>query len=94
MLFTEHNMHLIDPIPNVFGCRELDIAKFLASLVINSYSVELQDLSINTLLAYNPNINKDELLTLTCAEIIRVYKYHPDKDFIIQCVNDVMSEFM
>jgi capsule biosynthesis phosphatase len=94
MLFTEHNMHLIDPIPNLFGCRELDIAKFIASLIINSYSVELQDLSINTLLAYNPSIDKTELLTLVAAEIIRVYKYHPDKDFIIQCVNDVMSEIM
>jgi len=92
MLFTEHNMHLIDPIPNVFGCRELDIAKFIASLLINRYNIELQDLSINTLLAYNPQIERNTLIILTAAEIIRVYKYHPDKDFIIQCVNDITEE--
>ena len=92
MLFNEDSMHLIDPIPNVFGCRELDIAKFIASLLINRYSTELQDLSINTLLAYNPQIERNTLLILTAAEIIRVYKYHPDKDFIIQCVNDITEE--
>jgi capsule biosynthesis phosphatase len=92
MLFNEHNMYLIDPIPNVFGCRELDIAKFIASLLINRYNIELQDLSINTLLAYNPQIERNTLIILTAAEIIRVYKYHPDKDFIIQCVNDITEE--
>lgn len=91
MLFNDHNMYLIDPIPNVFGCRELDIAKFIASLMINKYSPADQDLSVNTLLAYNHWINKYELLTLVAAEIIRVYKYHPDKDFIIQCVNDLLD---
>lgn len=91
MLFNQYDMYLIDPIPNVFGCRELDIAKFIASLIINKYSPAEQDLAINTLLAYNHWIDKYDLLTLTAAEIIRVYKYHPDKDFIIQCVDDLLA---
>jgi len=91
MLFSKDSMYLIDPIPNVFGCRELDIAKFIASLIINRYTSREQDLAINTLLAYNHWIDKYELLTLTAAEVIRVYKYHPDKDFIIQCVNDLLG---
>jgi capsule biosynthesis phosphatase len=91
MLFNQYDMYLIDPIPNVFGCRELDIAKFIASLIINKYSPTEQDLAINTLLAYNHWIDKSDLLTLTAAEIVRVYKYHPDKDFIIQCVDDLLA---
>jgi len=92
MLFNDSDsMYLIDPIPNVFGCRELDIAKFIASLIINRYDSHTQDLVINTMLAYNNWIDKYELLTLTAAEVIRVYKYHPDKDFIIQCVNDLLG---
>jgi len=91
MLFNQYDMYLIDPIPNVFGCRELDIAKFIASLIINKYSPAEQDLAINTLLAYNHWIDKSDLLTLTAAEIVRVYKYHPDKDFIIQCVDDLLA---
>lgn len=91
MLFAKDSMYLIDPIPNVFGCRELDIAKFIASLIINRYTPHEQDLAINTMLAYNHHIEKYELLTLVAAEVIRVYKYHPDKDFIIQCVNDLLG---
>jgi len=91
MLFNQYDMYLIDPIPNVFGCRELDIAKFIASLIINKYSPAEQDLAINTLLAYNHWIDKSDLLALTAAEIVRVYKYHPDKDFIIQCVDDLLA---
>ena len=91
MLFNEDKLFLIDPIPNVFGCRELDIAKFIASLMINRYSSSEQDLAIDTLLAYNKYIDKYDLLTLVAAEIIRVYKYHGDKDFIIQLVDDVMD---
>ena len=70
----EHNMHLIDPIPNVFGCRELDIAKFIASLLINRYSTDLQDLSINTLLAYNPS-NRKKLTLLTFNLRLRLFVY-------------------
>jgi len=91
MLFNEDKLFLIDPIPNVFGCRELDIAKFIASLMINHYSRHQQDLAINTLLAYNHHIDKYDLLTLVAAEVIRVYKYHDDKDFILQCVNDILD---
>jgi 5-methylthioribose kinase len=91
MLFNEDKLFLIDPIPNVFGCRALDIAKFIASLMINHYSRHQQDLAINTLLAYNHHIDKYELLTLVAAEVIRVYKYHDDKDFILQCVNDILD---
>jgi thiamine kinase-like enzyme len=91
MLFNEDKLFLIDPIPNVFGCRALDIAKFIASLMINHYGRAEQDLAINTLLAYNSDINKQELLTLVAAEVIRVYKYHHDKDFILQLVDDLLE---
>ena len=94
MLFNEDKLFLIDPIPNVFGCRELDIAKFIASLMINDYSTAEQDLAINTMLAYNHWIDKYDLLTLIAAEVIRVYKYHPDKDFILQCVNNLENRYV
>ena len=91
MLFNEDKLFLIDPIPNVFGCCELDIAKFIASLMINSYSQHEQDLAINTMLAYNSHIKKHELLALVAAEVIRVYKYHSDKDFILHIVDGVLE---
>lgn len=92
MLFDSCNkqMYLIDPIPNMFGCTELDTAKFIASLYINKYEQNLIEQSINALCVFN-NIDVDCLKLLVCCEIIRVYKYHPDKNFIIECVRNVFE---
>lgn len=91
LIFDEVKLYLVDPITQVFGCKELDVAKFIASLMINNYSLSHQDLAINTMLAFNPNINRYDLMVLTAAEIIRVYKYHPNKDFIINLVDDILA---
>lgn len=93
MLFNDCKLFLIDPIPASFGNTQLDISKFVASLIINRYPVELQNESIKVLCLYN-NLNEKDVWTTVASEIIRVYKYHPDKDFIIDCVNDVMAEIM
>lgn len=88
MLFKDHELYLIDPICNVFGCTELDVAKFCASLYINQYHKEYILKSIDILAAAN-DINKPMLLALIRAEITRVYKYHPDKSFIMECFENV-----
>lgn len=88
MLFKDHRLYLIDPICNVFGCTELDVAKFCASLYINQYHLEYILKSIDILAAAN-DINKPMLLALIRAEITRVYKYHPDKSFIMECFENV-----
>ena len=96
MLFYNEIRHgaelcLIDPIPTCFGNKQLDIAKLIASLIINKYSYTQQELTMKALCIYN-NLDIKEQWLLVAAEIIRVYKYHPDKDFIIQCVNDILPE--
>jgi hypothetical protein len=88
MLFKDHELYLIDPICNVFGCTELDVAKFCASLYINQYHKEYILKTIDILAAAN-DINKPMLLALIRAEITRVYKYHPDKSFIMECFENV-----
>jgi hypothetical protein len=90
MLFTEDKeLYVIDPIPNVFGCTELDAAKFIASLIINKYDTALLLNSWNSLLTYT-SLSFNKFQTLVCCELIRVYKYHPDKKFIMECVEDVL----
>ena len=81
MLFNDEELYLIDPIPNVFGCVELDIAKFIASLVINHYEPKYIHLAFKTLTMFN-EINKFIMDDLVRAEILRVYKYHPDKSVV------------
>lgn len=90
-LTGEAELCLIDPIPSCFGNKQLDIPKFIASLIINEYSYKHQELSMKTLCIYN-NLDIKEQWLLVASEIIRVYKYHPNKDFIIQCVNDILPE--
>ena len=92
MLFKNCDMHLIDPICGVFGCTELDAAKFIASLVINKYDDKLVSKSIDYMAMAN-DINKDMLVTLAAAEVTRVYKYHPNKDFIMECFDNVYRHF-
>ena len=92
MLFKNCDMHLIDPICGVFGCTELDAAKFIASLVINKYDDKLVAKSIDYMAMAN-DINKGMLVTLAAAEVTRVYKYHPDKNFIMECFDNVYRHF-
>ena len=83
MLFSDNNvMYLIDPITDMFGCTKIDIAKFIASLIINKYELCKVKLAFNVLCIYN-DISRKSLLPLVQCEILRVYKYHPDKDFIL-----------
>lgn len=88
MLFKDHELYLIDPICNVFGCTELDAAKFCASLFINKYSGTYARKSIDFMAVVN-NIYRNMFIKLIRAEITRVYKYHPDKDFIMECFDNV-----
>jgi len=92
MLFKENDLYLIDPITNVFGCTELDVAKFCASLIVNKYSNKIINDSISQLKSYLTSIDIDTLKLLISSEIIRIFKYHPDKNFIVKCVNHV-NEF-
>ena len=91
MLFKDGDMYLIDPICNVFGCTALDAAKFCASLIINKYPTNLIEKSIDYISVMN-DINRFELITLISSEITRVYKYHPDKNFIMECVKYVYEQ--
>lgn len=94
MLFNgkEDTMTLIDPITDVFGCTEIDCAKLIASLVINNYRPKLYIATFEYLALFN-EINKDQLMVLVIAEITRVYKYHPDKNHIMECVKNVCKHF-
>lgn len=91
MLFKYDELYLIDPILDTFGCTELDVAKFIASLYINEY-YDLPCLAIRTLCAFN-KFEEDDITTLVKAELIRVYKYHPDKQFIINKVQQAEADF-
>ena len=87
MLFHDEELYLIDPIPNVFGCIELDIAKFIASLVINEYDSKYVHLAFKTLTLFN-DIHSFHMDVLVRAEILRVYKYHPNKSVVDAMILD------
>lgn len=91
MLFNNCDMHLIDPICGIFGSTELDAAKFCASLLINLYPIGLFKQSLNYLALAN-DINKNMLVSLVAAEVTRVYKYHPNKYFIMECIDNVYKQ--
>lgn len=88
MLFKGSDLYLIDPICNSFGCTELDAAKLCASLIINKYDHKIIDDTIDYMALVN-RINSYAFKVLIAAEITRVYKYHPDKNFIMECVKYV-----
>ena len=88
MLFDESSVTLIDPIPDVFSCTELDIAKFIASLYINEYTQEEIDLARRTLCTYN-QLRIEDINILVRCELTRVIKYHPKKEFIIELIHNV-----
>lgn len=90
MLFDEKSrkLYLIDPIPDVFGSTALDAAKFIASLMINHYSDDYINFAITIIKGYlyenkiHPSPLIDNLNFMIAGEIIRVFKYHPNKEFI------------
>jgi len=69
----------------------LDAAKFCASLLINLYPIGLFKQSLNYLALAN-DINKNMLVSLVAAEVTRVYKYHPNKYFIMECIDNVYKQ--
>lgn len=90
MLFTkDKELYLIDPITNGFGCTELDSAKFIASLWINEYENKFIHPITQMMCLYN-KMEHDTFKILVASEIIRVYKYHPNKNFIVECINNVL----
>jgi len=91
MLFGDGKLHLIDPITSVYGSTELDIAKFIASLYINEYPQKMIDTSLRSLVAFN-NLYHSTMIVLVCAEITRVYKYHPNKEHIRKCIENVFQQ--
>ena len=91
MLFKHDELYLIDPILDTFGCTELDVAKFIASLYINQYD-DMTCLAMRALCAYN-NFDEEDINILVKSEIIRVYKYHPDKQFILNKVQQAEADF-
>lgn len=89
MLFTpDMRLFLIDPIPDVFGCTELDIAKFIASLHLQEYSIDTIDRIRGYMIQYN-ELDMNRLNAFIRSELLRVYKYHPDKNFIVECIRNV-----
>jgi capsule biosynthesis phosphatase len=88
MLFNKNSITLIDPIPNVFTCVELDVAKFIASLYVNKYDKEIISLSKRALCCYNCLDEKDINVLVRC-ELTRIIKYHPNKEYIIELIQNV-----
>jgi hypothetical protein len=86
LLYTMPNeVFVIDPIPEVFGCTELDAAKLVASMYVNQYDPEQIRIATQAMAIYN-SIDKQVFDVLVASELIRIYKYHPDKNFIMECV--------
>lgn len=90
MLFSDSGLYLIDPIPDTFGCLEIDLAKFIASLYINKYEEDFI-YKIFTILSTINNIDTKILKVLICSEIIRVYRYSNEKEFIEGCFKNVFK---
>ncbi len=88
MLFKSETLYLIDPIPDVFGCTEIDAAKFCASLIVNQYDNDIVNNSISTLSMFN-SINQTDFKILIAAELIRVFKYHPNNQIISKAVKNI-----
>jgi len=88
LLFKNDKVYLVDPVPEVFTCTQLDCAKFIASLYINGYDGDFINLAKRTLMSYN-QIRSKEINTLIKCELTRVIKYHSDKEFILECIQNV-----
>lgn len=95
MLFKNNSLYLIDPIPNVFGCTEIDAAKFICSLYINKYDRFVINKSSNSMFgfcnSFNESLTKEDFKFLILCETIRIYKYHPDKSFIENIAEEICS---
>jgi len=90
LLFNNDKLKMIDPITETFTCTELDVAKFIASLYINKYSSDLIDLAYNTLSVFN-NIPTHVLDLFISTELTRIVKYHPDKEFVMEQIRNVVK---
>lgn len=88
LLFKGDRLYLIDPIPDVFGCTEIDAAKFCASLMVNQYDKDIVDNTISTMSVFN-SINQTDFRILIAAELIRVFKYHPKNKIISEAVKSI-----
>ena len=88
MLFKDKTLYLIDPITNTFGCTELDAAKFCASLRINCYDQDICQKSVE-LMSFYSRVDMNNFRTLVRSELIRIYKYHPVKEFVVSCFKEV-----
>lgn len=95
MLFTPCNdLYLIDPIPNKFSCTEIDVAKFLASLLLFRDMTIHSDLFIflkRQLKSYTSCTNSDTIEVLMACELVRVYKYSNEKDKVERIFNSVFK---
>jgi capsule biosynthesis phosphatase len=91
MLFTdERKLFLIDPIPNMFGSIQLDAAKFIASLYINKYDFDSIQ-KITKIMRSFCEIGKYQFSTLILSELVRVVKYHPNKEFMLDLLKHVYT---
>lgn len=82
LLFTDdRRMFIIDPIIDCYTSVQLDAAKFCASLLINDYDDIDYCKSVN-MLATHAEMYRSDFSLLIFSELIRVYKYHPDKPFM------------
>ena len=89
MLFTEgKKLYLIDPIPQTFGSLEIDVAKFIASMYINEYNEQLINTSLKTLCTFN-GLELSLINKLISSELMRVVKYHPDPEKIVELISNV-----
>ena len=94
LLYTTYfnpTLYIIDPIPGVFGCTELDAAKLVASLMNNVYSPSVIKNTKAALCAYN-NISELHMNILIASVIMRIYKYAPDKEWIKKLILKMKKE--
>lgn len=91
ILFKDEEVYLIDPIPQVYGSIELDVAKFCASLYFSGFNSSTIKTCENVLSCYN-NIPMRKLHLLICSELLRVHTYHPNKSFIVNIIENVFTK--
>jgi thiamine kinase-like enzyme len=90
LLFTPlRQLYLIDPITTTFTSPVIDLAKLCASLLLNGYDKNYHDTLYACIWYTNRTLNS--FLPFVLSELIRVYKYHPDKDFVFSLIEDLLN---
>jgi thiamine kinase-like enzyme len=90
LLFTSlRQLYIIDPITTTFTNPVLDLAKLCASLLLNGYDKNYYD-TVDACIWYTDR-TYNTFLPFVLSELIRVYKYHPDKDFVFSLIEDQLS---